>query len=155
MASKEQPSAADAAGTEARVVVVGVDGSPPSSRALALAAEEARWRHARLRVIAAWSFPTFAAGAYVPAEAYEDVPEELAAAVDAQVGEVLGPHLELEVDQIVTEGPAAQAILEAAKDADLVVVGSRGRGGFGGLLLGSVSSQVVHHAHCPVLVARA
>lgn len=154
MGSKEQGPAGGVVGGP-RVVVVGVDGSPPSSRALALAAEEARMRHARLRVVAAWSFPTFAAGAYVPAEAYEDVPDELATAVASQVTEALGPNPELEVEQVVTEGPAAQVILEAAKDAELIVVGSRGRGGFGGLLLGSVSTQVVHHAHCPVLVARA
>lgn len=141
-------------GPEGHTVVVGVDGSPSSSKALALAATEARWRRARLRVVAAWSFPLYAAGTYVPADAYADVPDELATAVDAQVADVLGPSPEVEVERLVAEGPAAAVILEAAKDADLVVVGSRGRGGFAGLLLGSVSSQVVHHAHCPVLVVR-
>ncbi|MDA8034186.1 MAG: universal stress protein [Actinomycetota bacterium] len=149
---KESPGAA--AGTGTGVVVVGIDGSPPSSRALAAAADEARWRKARLRVVGAWSFPAFAAGAYVPAGAYEDVPAALDAAVAAQVAEVLGPQPDVQVERVTGEGPAASFILDAAKDADLVVVGSRGRGGFAGLLLGSVSSQVVHHAHCPVLVVR-
>lgn len=152
MTEPNETQAAAATGT--RVVVVGIDGSPPSSRALAAAADEARWRHARLRVVGAWSFPAFAAGAYVPAGAYEDVPEELDAAVATQVTDVLGSDPGVEVERVTGEGPAASFILDAAKDAELVVIGSRGRGGFAGLLLGSVSTQVVHHAHCPVLVVR-
>jgi nucleotide-binding universal stress UspA family protein len=54
----------------------------------------------------------------------------------------------------VIEGSAVQVLLDAARDADLLVVGSRGHGGFAGLLLGSVSAQLVHHAPCPVLVVR-
>lgn len=136
------------------LVVVGVDGSPPSSRALAFAAEEARLRHGRLKVVEAWSFPTFAEGVYVPAGAYEDFPEEVAGALATQVDTVLGGDPGIPVEQVVDEGPAAQVVLGAAKSAVLVVVGSRGRGGFSGLLLGSVSTQVVHHAHCPVVVVR-
>ena len=152
--SQQPPEEGGRADGNDRVVVVGVDGSPASSAALELAADEARLRHARLRVVGAWSFPTFAAGTYVPAGAYEDFPEQLAAAVAAQIVEVLGASPDIPVEQVVEEGPAARVILDAAKGAELVVVGSRGRGGFSGLLLGSVSTQVVHHAHCPVLVAR-
>lgn len=141
-------------GSPARVVVVGVDGSPQSSRALAFAADEAQMRAATLKVVEAWSFPTFAAGVYVPAGAYEDFPEEVASALDAQVAEVLGDPPRVRVEKLVEEGPTAQVIMDAAKGAELVVVGSRGRGGFAGLMLGSVSNQVAHHAPCPVLIVR-
>src|SRR5690606_20853392 len=58
------------------------------------------------------------------------------------------------VNQIVQEGPAARCLLDSAKGADLLVVGSRGRGGFTGLLLGSVSQQCAHHAPCPLVIVR-
>lgn len=150
----EQSSTTGGGGEAGPVVVVGVDGSPASSRALTFAAEEARMRGASLRVVEAWSFPVFTAGTYVPAGAYEDFPEETSAALESQVSEVLGEHPDLGVERLVGEGPAAQVILEACKGAELVVVGSRGRGGFSGLLLGSVSNQVAHHATCPVAIVR-
>lgn len=152
----EEPSVvvAPAAAAEDRFVVVGVDGSPQSSRALAFAADEARLRGATLKVVEAWSFPTFAAGVYVPAGSYEDFPGEVASSLDAQITEVLGDPPPLPVEKLVEEGPTAQVIIEAAKGAALLVVGSRGRGGFTGLLLGSVSNQVAHHAPCPVLIVR-
>ena len=152
--AQEQAAGVAPAGGGGRVVVVGVDGSPSSSKALAFAAEEARYRKASLRVVEAWSFPVFAAGTYVPTGAYEDVPEDTAAALAAQVADVLGAATDLAVEQVVAEGPAAKVILDAAEGAGLVVVGSRGRGGFAGLLLGSVSTQVAHHARCPVIIVR-
>lgn len=152
---QEHASGGDPAGEgSGRVVVVGVDGSVSSSKALAFAAEEARFRHASLRVVQAWSFPVFAAGTYVPTGAYEDVPEDTSAALAAQVAEILGPAGDLAVEQVVAEGPAAKVVLDATEGAELVVVGSRGRGGFAGLLLGSVSTQVAHHARCPVIIVR-
>lgn len=151
--TNEQASTVEASPEiERPVVVIGVDGSPASSKALAFAAEEARLRKASLRVVEAWSFPVFAAGIYVPACAYDDFPDETSAALASQVEQVLGEDTTLRVEQVVTEGPAAKVILDEAKDAALVVVGSRGRGGFSGLLLGSVSTQVAHHAHCPVII---
>jgi nucleotide-binding universal stress UspA family protein len=60
----------------------------------------------------------------------------------------------LEVERVVLEGPPALMLVEAAEEADLLVVGSRGYGGFTGLLLGSVSQQCAHHAHCPVVIVR-
>ena len=62
---------------------------------------------------------------------------------------------ETNVEKAVVEGPAAQTLIGAAKGAELLVVGSRGRGGFAGLLLGSVSQQCAHHASCPVVIVRA
>lgn len=159
------------------VVVVGVDGSGGSSKALAWAAQEARLRGAVLRVVHAWRLPRLSEAAYlqasVPAgplglsawdeKAYDeyrsqvvnmsaDEPGEAEASVASQVAAVLGPFPDITVERQLQQGRASQVILDAARDADLVVVGSRGRGGFTGLLLGSVSSQVVHHAHCPVTV---
>jgi nucleotide-binding universal stress UspA family protein len=61
----------------------------------------------------------------------------------------------VEIEQVVVYGSPAEAILQQSADADLVVVGSRGRGGFTGLLLGSVSQQVAHHARCPVVIVPA
>jgi nucleotide-binding universal stress UspA family protein len=159
------------------VVVVGIDGSEGSSKALAWAAQEARMRGAVLRVVHAWRPRRLSEAAYLQAstagepsglsswdEKVNDEyrsqvlsmtggePGEAEASVDSQVTAVLGPSPDVPVEREVKEGKATQVILEAARDADLVVVGSRGRDGFAGLLLGSVSSQVAHHAHCPVTV---
>jgi nucleotide-binding universal stress UspA family protein len=162
------------------VVVVGIDGSEGSSKALAWAAQEARMRGATLRVVHAWRNRRLSSTSYLQArtpseasglsawaeEAYEeyrsqatslseDEPSEAEDSVASQIGAVLGASPDVSLERHVIQGRAAQAILEAAEDADLVVVGSRGHGGFAGLLLGSVSSQVAHHAHCPVTIVRA
>jgi nucleotide-binding universal stress UspA family protein len=137
------------------VVVVGVDGSRASSAALRWAADEARLRGARLKVVRAWQFPAVGYGdAALPPGTVESWEAETSAALEEQLAQVLGPTPDVEVLQEVIEGPAAAVILEAAKDAQLVVVGSRGRGGFSELLLGSVSAQVAHHARCPVTIVR-
>jgi nucleotide-binding universal stress UspA family protein len=60
----------------------------------------------------------------------------------------------LEIDQVVAHGHAAGVLIERSREADLLVVGTRGHGGFTGMLLGSVSAHCVHHAHCPVVVVR-
>ena len=114
-------------------VVVGVDGSAQAAAALAWAVEEARLRSARLTVVHAGD---------------RAVPATLDAAVDAV--DPTGVALER---LLVADSPAA-ALLAAAADADLVVVGSRGRGGFREALLGSVSHHVTQHAPCPVVVLR-
>ncbi len=163
-----------------QVVVVGVVGSEGSAKALAWAAQEARLRGAVLRVVHAWRAPRLSDAGYLqdttPDErsgasawgekVYDDYrsqviggsadePGEAEALVASQIAAVLGPSPDIPLEREVKEGRASQVILEAAKDADLVVVGSRGRDGFAGLLLGSVSSQVTHHAHCPVTVVHA
>ena len=134
-------------------VVVGVDGSHGSRRALAWAVEEARVRHAQLDVVHAWSAPVYPAHPLVPAtfdpREFEDgaraVIEDTLASVDLR-------GLEPAPERLAVQGPAAASILDVAKGADLLVVGSRGRGGFTGLLLGSVSTQVARHAPCPVVI---
>lgn len=134
------------------VVVVGVDGSPGSSAALAWAAHEAKLRGAVLRVVHGWSIPAMVYPVYMTAEAFEGLPAQARQRVEAQITEVLGPRPTITVESVVDEGRPAEVVLQAAKGADMVVVGSRGRGGFAGLLLGSVSSQVAHHAPCPVVI---
>lgn len=140
----------------AEVIVVGVDGSPASSVALRFAAEEARLRGAGLRVVRAWKVPV---GAYAPvpypAELYAEVAPETERHLAAQVSEVLGSEPEVRVEQRVVEGPPAKVLVEEAAGATLLVVGTRGHGGFTGLLLGSTSAQVVQHAPCPVVVVPA
>lgn len=152
---REAPTASAEAAAE-RVIVVGVDGSESSSAALEWAAKEALLRGATLRVVHAWHLPTMAyAGAgYVPVPSLESVGEDVAVALSSQVADVLGAHQDVTVEPRVAEGPAAQVLLDAAEGNEMVVVGSHGRGGFTGLLLGSVSAQVAHHAHCPVVIVR-
>jgi nucleotide-binding universal stress UspA family protein len=127
------------------VIVVGVDGSEPSKAALRWAVEEARLRHARVRVVHAWwVYPMLQPGAD-PTEA-----------VRTFVTETLGGQIDAEVTPVAVQGEqASAALVDAAEDADLLVVGSRGAGGFSGLLLGSVSQQCTHHAPCPVVIVRA
>jgi nucleotide-binding universal stress UspA family protein len=140
-------------------IVVGIDGSPAATAALAWAVAEARLREAKLVVVHAWSVSglAYAYGSPYAAETaigLSDAEREAAKAVLDSALE--GVDLSgLDVQHTVVEGPAAESLLEAAADADLLVVGSRGRGGFSGLLLGSVSQQCAQHAPCPVVIVRA
>ncbi len=136
-------------------VVVGVDDSPGGRAALRFAAEEAARRGAELHVICAWSMPGGHLGhGAVPGPLRDAVCEEARSVLDGLAGEVLGKEPRIPCVLAVGEPPPARALIEASRDADVVVVGSRGHGGFAGLLLGSVSAQVVHHASCPVIVVR-
>lgn len=144
-------------------VVVGIDGSPCSARALAWAAHEARTHGAELSVVTSYTVPLppvdggYAAPHWAGEAAWrhQDQLRENATWVQrTTLSETLGEHAGLVVDTDVVEGSAAQALLDASKDADLLVVGTRGHGGFAGMLLGSVSQHVVPHAACPVTVVR-
>jgi nucleotide-binding universal stress UspA family protein len=143
-------------------IVVGVDGSAQSAAALRWAAEEATLRSAPLEIVHAWSFVPVATPAdsgLVPMAWTDnvellDVTRQAAQdAAAAQVEEVLGADHGATVS--VVEGGPAEALLDAAKDADLVVVGNRGRGNLAAALLGSTSAKVADSAPCPVVVVRA
>jgi nucleotide-binding universal stress UspA family protein len=145
--------------TAARRIVVGLDGSDESRSALRWAVAEAEMWDAELDVVHAWDLPF----AIVPPPinlSYQADVEALERAagtlLDAEVEAVrvhAGPTPR-QIEKIVVRDTATRALLETAIGADLLVVGSRGRGGLGGLLLGSVSNQCVHHAPCPVTVVR-
>lgn len=130
-------------------VIVGADGSEGSRRAIRWAADEARVRGAVLEVVHAWTLlgqPDD--GTFDPNYGEDQARQFLDAELEA-VGEALDG---VEVERTVVCDLGAPALIEAGTRADLLVVGSRGRGGFRGLLLGSVSSQVVQHAPCAVAI---
>lgn len=138
------------------VIVVGVDGSDESKEALRWAIDEAELRQATLRAVHAWTYGVIYPGEYVPpdlinADMLRDGAQRL---LDAAVAEVAGDNPHAYIERLVEQGPAAQVLVEAAREADLLVVGSRGHGGFAGSLLGSVSQQCVHHAPCAVVIVR-
>lgn len=130
-------------------VVVGVDGSEGAAEALAWAVAEARARHATLEALHAWSIPAIAVP-YVPdTAAIEGAAHQL---LDEMLGAAGVTDDGLAVVRTVAPGAPAALLVEAAERADLVVVGSRGLGGFKGLLLGSVGHQVATHSPCPAVV---
>ena len=132
-------------------VVVGVDGSAGSTAALRWAAAEAVRRQASLLVVCAWQ-PTPLGGYMVPpTEGYEDAADAI---VDEAVAIAHRQEPELKVEVKRDFGAAVPVLVDAAREADLLVVGARGHGGFAGLLLGSTSQAVVRHAPCPVAVVR-
>ena len=132
------------------LVVVGIDGSDGSLRALRWAAEEARLRGARLRVVLAWSYlDQPGKGEFDPSYGEDDARRTVDEAVAALGADGEG----IDIEPVVVNDLPARGLLEAAgPDPDLLVVGARGRGGFKGLLLGSVSQQVAQHASCPVVI---
>ena len=103
----------------------------------------------------AWRYPYASAGFYAPVVDLELVEKSAAALLDHQIKAVDTSGLPSPVERRVVPGPGAAAIMAAADENALVVVGSRGLGGFKGLLLGSVSDQLTLHASCPVVVLRA
>jgi nucleotide-binding universal stress UspA family protein len=139
-----------------RRIVVGVDGSPSSLEALRWAAGEARLRGATLVALHAWTLPpvsTANQGARLLASDFARIRDGARKLLELAVAEAV-PDKEIDIARVVCEGPPAQALVASAEDADLLVVGSRGLGGFKGLLLGSVSREVAQHAPCPVVVVR-
>jgi nucleotide-binding universal stress UspA family protein len=130
-------------------IVVGVDGSETSQRALGWALEEGRLRHVGVEVVHAWNPPTHAVptlpNAYAPFdEAARTVVDQALAHADTTGVPTVRP--------VVRQGSGGEVLVRLARGADLVIVGSRGLGGFKGLLLGSVSHHLSHHAPCPVIV---
>lgn len=143
-------------------ILVGVDTSDASILALKRAAEEARLREATLEVVYVFQPPEQITAFPVPPEKGKDQGKDIEK-VRAEYSEKLGRWLEdvavdlddLDVEwSVLADRRPSRALVERSREADLVVVGSRGRGGFGGLKLGSVSEQVTRHAKAPVLVIR-
>nr|WP_316042203.1 universal stress protein [Nocardiopsis sp. CNR-923] len=138
-------------------IVVGVDGSDSSRRALRFGLQEALLADASVRVVNSWEVPLPADTTALEADArevHEEVfdrqSEEIVAGV---LAEVIDDRTEgLDISAVRMQADPVEALLEAGRDADLIVVGSRGRGGVRGLLLGSVSQGVLHHAPVPVAV---
>ncbi len=150
-------------------IVVGVDGSEAGDAALRWALAEARLRRAEVRVVHAYQAPHAAiteaglgaaGGMPVPAVFTEDREQVRRAAetqarnvIEEALGRAGGDSVDgLEIERAPVEGPAAKTLIESARGADMLVVGSHGHGGFLGLVLGSVSRQCAEHPPCPVVV---
>jgi nucleotide-binding universal stress UspA family protein len=137
-------------GAGAGRIVVGVDGSRPSKQALRWGAYLAATFGAGLDAVAAWDFPAAYGWSAVPSD--WDPARDMRKVLDESLQEVFGDQPPAGLRRRVLEGGAAKVLLDASQGAIMLVVGSRGHGGFAGLLLGSVSSNVAEHASCPVLV---
>jgi nucleotide-binding universal stress UspA family protein len=145
------------------VVVVGIDGSAGATAALRWAAAEARLRGTGLRLVHAWTF-SYAMGAgylgggylvgagAVPDAGLSDVRRAADELLKQAIGQLGAEADGLEIERAPIEGATAETLVSAAGENDLLVVGSRGHGGFVGLLLGSVSQQCAQHASCPVVI---
>lgn len=132
-----------------RRIVVGLDGSPQSERALRWAAYLGPKMGARVEVVTAWHYPPSSilptVGSWDPEAAGQAMLEEV-------VERVIGPGAP--IAKRFLQAPTAPALIEESADAELLVVGSRGHGEFVGMMLGSVSMHVATHAKCPVLIVR-
>ncbi|WP_396641610.1 universal stress protein [Microbacterium sp.] len=136
--------------TEPKPIVVGVDGSASSIAALRKAAELARMMDVPLEAVTAWQFPitydaSFPTGDWSPEGDAEDI---LADALERAFPEGRPERLRTSI----RPGPVAASLIDMSDHASMLVLGSRGRGGFVGLLLGSVSATCAQHARCPVLI---
>lgn len=134
----------------ARTIVIGVDGSEGSKRALEFGIEEATAHKWRVLLVHGVDVGLSAADPYGGGAVLEQLQESGRLVLDEAAAEVTKHHLEVTTKLEI--GSPAYALVDAAKGAAMLVVGSRGHGGFVGLLLGSVSSACVHHAHCPIVV---
>ncbi|WP_320783267.1 universal stress protein [Streptomyces sp. CRN 30] len=140
-------------------VVLGVDGSAAGERAVDFAFAEAALRNAPLVALHAWT--TWNAPMPAPQDAsmpYANARQALPEGEERLLAEALTGRQDrypgVPVERRVVHGRTREALIEASRSAQLLVVGGRGRGGFAGLLLGSVSQALLHHAHCPVAVVR-
>lgn len=133
-------------------IVVGVDGSGPSVQALLEAQRLAGLLGADVEALGCWEYPNmYDSYVAIGIGGFKERAEEL---LQEAITSAFGAEQPRNVHTRLIEGFARSVLVDASKDADLLVVGRRGHGGFSGLLLGSVSSACVAHAHCPVLVVR-
>ncbi|HET8928347.1 MAG TPA: universal stress protein [Microbacterium sp.] len=130
-------------------VIAGVDGSASSIAALRYAARVAAAFDAPLEAVTTWAFPRLADAYTVAAWSPED---DAAAVLKAAIEQAFGSEPPAGLVGTVLPGPPARTLVQLSRNAGMLVLGSRGRGGFAGLLLGSVSTACAAHAHCPVLI---
>jgi nucleotide-binding universal stress UspA family protein len=130
-------------------IVVGIDGSASSIDAFRWAVRQAQMTGSHLEAVMVWQYPR----GVVPAGA-EDFEAESRLALDSAIDGAFSGALPVEATKIVEQGEPAPTLIRRSKDAALLVVGSRGRGQFVGMLIGSVSQYCVTHAQCPVVVLR-
>ena len=144
--------------TEIKSIVVGVDGSDRSRAALLWAYNEAAHHAAAITVVSTWhppALPMTPPYGSAPPEGYVSQPQRDALdMLEKFVAELDARTPAVDVRTLVERGNPAEVLIERSKEADLIVVGSRGHGGFAGMLLGSVSQHLVAHAECPVVVIR-
>ncbi len=135
-------------------IVVGVDGSEPSKRALAWAARQAKLTGVPLEVLITWELPaTYGWAAPLPEGI--DLESDCRSVVAETVGDVVGREAqEIDLTVTVVEGHPAPVLLKESETAGLIVVGCRGHGSFAGMLLGSVGQHLAAHSHCPVVIVR-
>ena len=136
--------------TSVPVIVVGVDGSPSSQRAVRWAAQQAKLTGATLRAVSSWRWPNYITR--VPPGV--DLAGDTRRTLDEVLQEALTGSEDVSVTRHVIEGPPGPALLTQAQDATLLVVGAQGRAAFPGMLLGSVAEYCVRHGSCPVVVVR-
>ncbi len=145
MSEREEP-------TLTRRIVVGLDGSAGSVKALDWAIAEATHVPAVLELATAWMFPM--ALGYVFAETPDDVRREVRRIADMSVSHVSEVAPDVVVRSTLREAEAGPALVDLSAGADLLVVGSRGHGGIREMLLGSVGTYCAHHARCPIVIVR-
>lgn len=142
------------------LIVVGVDSSEGAKEALRFAHDEAKLRQATLRVVHSWQYGYIGVSGlegFSPVVGADlgDLRRNAEIALDATLHEVVPETDGILIERQVVEGSPATVLVDESRHADLLVVGSRGHGGFTGLLLGSVSQQCAHHAACPVVIVHA
>lgn len=132
------------------VIVVGIDGSAASGQALQWAAKQAQYSAGEVHAVIGWQPPS--SYGYYFDYSDDDAAADARKTLEKTVTDVLGERPSVPVTLRVVKGRPERVLVEASRSADLLVVGSRGRGEFEGMVLGSVSRYCVQHASCPVLV---
>ena len=137
-------------------IVVAVDGSDASNEAVRWAANAALKREQPLKLVSAYTMPQFmyADGMVPPQELYDELESEAGDKIENARKIVSDFSADIEVSYLVKEGAPIDTLLDLSETAEMIVMGSRGLGGLSGLVMGSVSSAVVSHADCPVVVVR-
>lgn len=138
-------------GTRTQHIIVGVDGSEPSVRALKYASTLATALDASLEAVATWAPPPLDPMAMIEWSP-QDTAEEV---LDGAIHDAFGGHPPAGLERTVAPGPPARTLIELSDRCDMLILGSRGHGGFAGMLLGSVSAACAAHAHCPVVIVHA